>query len=155
MVQKSKATKEEIFVTSAPLSPADERLGKLFDELEQGSLNTLEEAARQIITLSTTLLAAFFGVLAFKDAPAYLKAAEMKIIAALALISFFGALFFALKAVLPAKYSFPQASLTAKRGTLNEMLEHKRAALNWASWTFGFGALMVLCAVLDILIFRL
>ena len=69
MAKKSKPTEEEVFVESMPLSPEDERLDKLFDEMETGSLKTLEDAARQIITLSTTLLGAFFGLLAFKDAP--------------------------------------------------------------------------------------
>lgn len=63
---------------AAPLSEEDGRLDKLFDEMEQGSLKTLEDAARQIITLSTTLLGAFFGLLAFKDAPEYLKYTEIK-----------------------------------------------------------------------------
>ena len=69
MARKSKPADDEIYVESSPLSPEDERLDKLFDEMEQGSLKTLEDAARQIITLSTALLGAFFGLLAFKDAP--------------------------------------------------------------------------------------
>ena len=62
MAQKSRrSSTDEIFVESSPLAPEDERLDKLFDEMESGSLKTLEDAARQIITLSTTLLGAFFG----------------------------------------------------------------------------------------------
>ncbi len=61
-----------ILIPSSPLSAQDERLEKLFDEMEQGSLKTLEDAAWQIITLSTALIGAFFGLLAFKEAPAIL-----------------------------------------------------------------------------------
>jgi len=142
-------------VESSPLSPEDERLDKLFDEMEQGSLKTLEDAARQIITLSTTLLGAFFGLLAFKDAPAYLGFCEIKIIGTGALLSFLAALFFALRAVSPKRYDFPRASLTGKRRILDEMLQRKHSAVNWASWIFGLGALLMLAAALDILIFRL
>src|SRR3989304_9701760 len=109
MTQKSKLSEDEIFVESAPLSAEDERLDKLFDEMETGSLKTLEDAARQIITLSTALLGAFFGLLAFKDAPTYLKFFEIKLLGALALICFMAALYFALRAVSPKRYDFPRA----------------------------------------------
>ncbi len=151
MARKSKPTEDEIFVTSSPLSPEDERLDKLFDEMEAGSLKTLEDAARQIITLSTTLLGAFFGLLAFKDAPAYLKFVDVKVLGMLAAGTFFVALLFALLAVSPKRYDFPRASLTEKRKILDKMLKRKHGAVNWASWIFGFGALLMLAAALDIL----
>lgn len=155
MARKSKPADDEIFVESSPLSPEDERLDKLFDEMEGGSLKSLEDAARQIITLSTTLLGAFFGLLALKDAPAYLGFFEVKLIGGLALISFMAALFFALQAVSPKRYEYPRASLTAKRKILDEMIALKHQSVNMASWIFGFGAFLMLVAALDILIFRL
>ena len=154
MARKSKPNEDEIYVESVPLSPEDERLDKLFDEMETGSLKTLEDAARQIITLSTTLLGAFFGLLAFKDTPSYLGYTEVKIVGTLALISFMAALYFALRAVAPKRYTFSHANLTAKRKIVEEMLTDKHRAVNRASWIFGFGALLMLAAALDIL-FRL
>lgn len=151
---KRKKDENEIFVESVSLSPEDERLDKLFDEMETGSLKTLEDAARQIITLSTTLLGAFFGLLAFKDAPSYLGFFEVKVIGTLALISFMAALYYALQAVSPKRYTFSHANLTAKRKILEEMLAHKHKTVNRASWIFGFGAFLMLAAALDIL-FRL
>ena len=151
MPTKSKPNKDEIYVESVPLSPEDERLDKLFDEMETGSLKTLEDAARQIITLSTTLLGAFFGLMAFKDAPTYLTFFEIKAIGTLALISFMAALYFALQAVSPKRYTFSHANLTAKRKVLEEMLTHKHGMVNRASWIFGFGAFLMLVAALDIL----
>src|SRR3990172_7745499 len=124
MARKSKPTEDEIFVTSTPLSPEDERLDKLFDEMETGSLKTLEDAARQIITLSTTLLGAFFGLLAFKDTPAYLNFVDVKALSMVAAGSFFVALLFSLLAISPKRYDFPRASLTEKRRILEEMLQH-------------------------------
>lgn len=156
MARKSKPTQDnEIFVESTPLTPEDERLDKLFDEMEQGSLKTLEDAARQIITLSTALLGAFFGLMAFKDAPTYLGFFEIKLIGALALICFMAALFFALQAVSPKRYTFSRANLTVKRKILEEMLSIKHNAVKQAAWIFGFGALLMLAAALDILIFRI
>ena len=145
----------DIQVESSPLSIDDERLEKLFDEMESGSLETLENAARQIITLSTALLGAFFGLLAFKDAPAYLKFDEIKVIGALALTSFLLSLLISLRAVSPLRYEFPRANLTAKRQVLDKILMRKQDAIIRASWVFGIGALLMLIAALDILILRI
>ncbi|MGQ9833822.1 MAG: hypothetical protein ACUVRJ_08530 [Candidatus Villigracilaceae bacterium] len=155
MREQIKPKDDEILVPSSPLSAQDERLEKAFDEMEQGSLKTLEDAARQIITLSTALLGAFFGLLAFKDAPAYLGFVEVKVIGAGALLAFMLALFFALVAVSPKRYNFARASLTEKRGILNGMLNRKHRFVRLAAWTFGAGALLMLAAALDILIFRI
>lgn len=155
MAKRNNPSKDEIVVASSALSDSDERLEKLFDEMESGSLETLENAARQIITLSTALLGAFFGLLAFKDAPTYLGYFEVKVIGAFALISFMAALYFALQAVSPKRYEFPRASLTEKRKILDEMLTIKHDSVKWASWVFGLGALLMLAAALDILIFRI
>lgn len=139
-------------VDVAELSDSDKRLLALFDKLEAGSLDTLEAAARQIITLVTGLLGLFFGVLAFKDAPDYLAFGEVKALAALALGGLLTALFFALDVVTPRGYH-PQ-DLTDMRSMLQEMLERKRKSLSWAIWVFGGAALMLLAVTLDIL-FRL
>lgn len=155
MPEPTKPQEEEIRVPSAPLSAQDERLEKAFDEMEQGSLKTLEDAARQIITLCTALLGAFFGLLAFKDAPDYLGFYEIKVIGTGALLAFFIALFFALVAVSPKRYNFARASLTEKRNILDRMLNLKYRFVGLAAWTFGAGALLMLAAALDILIFRL
>lgn len=152
MAKKNKSAQiDEIFVESTPLSPEDERLDKLYDEIEQSSLKTLEDAARQIITLSTTLLGAFFGLMAFKDAPAFLGFFEIKLIGALALISFMAALYFALQAISPKRYEFPRASLTAKRKILEELLTNKHQIVKMSAWIFGIGVFLMLVATLDIL----
>ena len=155
MVKKNSASKEQLSIISSLLSDEDIRLEKLFDEMETTSLATVENAARQIITLSIALLGAFFGLLAFKDALTYLGFIEIKIIGSLALTSFMLSLLLALRAVAPRRYKFPRSSLTAKRRILNEMLESKQGSTIWASWLFGIGAFLMLLAALDIFIIRI
>jgi hypothetical protein len=156
MAKKSHPPKsDEIKVTSSPLTPDDEELNKLFDHIEVDSLETREDTARQIITWSTTLLGAFFGLLAFKDMPVYLEYVEVKFLGGFALVSFLFALIFALGAVSPKRYDFPRSSLSAKRKALDEMITHKHAMVRGASLGFGLGALLMLAAALDILIFRI
>lgn len=142
-------TPDDELVVVEELSEADKRLMALFDKLETGSLDTLEAAARQIITLVTGLLGLFFGVLALKDAPSYLALDMVKLLGALALGFLVAALFFALEVVIPRKYH-PQ-DLGDMRRMLQEMLERKRAGLARAIWTFGGGALFLLAVTLVIL----
>lgn len=144
-----------IEVTSRPFTAGDERLVKLFDELENQSMETLESAARQIVTLSTTLLAAFFGLLSLKDAPAFLGFLEVKIIAAAALLGFILALAFALTAILPRHYEFSYADLSAKRAALKTMLSIKRNGVWISGIIFGVSVLAMLLAALDILFFHI
>jgi len=151
---KHKKTKDDIFVESTLLSPEDEGLNNLFDEMERTSLKTLEDAARQIITLSTTLLGAFFGLLAFKDAPSYLSYIEIKIIGTLALISFMAALIFSLRTISPQQYTYSQANLSAKRKILEELFKHKHGMVTRASRVFGSGVFLMLVVAL-IVLFRI
>jgi hypothetical protein len=154
MIETPPQPSPEITVQAQRLSPEDERLDKLFDELESGSLKTLEEAARQIITLSTALLGAFFGLLSLSKPPEYLGFPEVKILGSATLIAFFLALLLALLAIAPRRYVFPRASLTVKRALLNEMLQRKHRWGRLASWLFGLGALLMLLAALDLLLLR-
>ena len=158
MPKKTKVTAaedDEIEIISTRLSDSDMRLNKLFEDMERSSLDTLENAARQIITLGTSLIAAFFGLLALKDAPAYLDYYDVKVFGGLALTSFFFAVLAALIAVYPEKYDFSQASLTAKQSIYNKMLTRKHDAAHWATRIFIAGVFFLLAAVLDILMLRL
>lgn len=142
-------TQDDELVVVEELSEADKRLIALFDKLEAGSLDTLEAAARQIITLVTGLQGLIFGVLAFKDSPSYLSLDSVKVLGALALGLLLAALFFALEVVIPRRYR-PQ-DLSDMRRMLQEMLERKRAGLGRAIWAFGCGALFLLAVTLVIL----
>lgn len=143
---------KEVLLPSAPLAPQDEALQALFQELETRSLETLEAAARQIITLSTTLLGLFFGILALKDAPDYLGLTWIKMLAALSLLAFLAALFCALNVLLPRLTTYNRRDLSAMRHTFDLLLQRKSRSLQWAQWLFGAGALFLLALILFILL---
>jgi hypothetical protein len=142
-------------VPSRPLTTSEARLADLFAGLEEKSLDTLETAARQIVTLCTTLLAAFFGLLSLKDAPAFLGYCEVKILAALALLGFLVALACALTVLLPRHYRFLTGDLTAMRSALATMLITKRRGVTAAAIVFGVSALAMFAAALDILLLHI
>ena len=132
------------------LDDADLRLIDFARKLEEGSLDALEAAARQIITLTTSLLGLFLGILAFKDTPAFLQLIEIKLLGMSALGFFLAALFFALDVVLPREFT-PQ-DLAAMHEMIVDLLRHKRIALKRAMFTFGIAALLLMLLVLDILL---
>ena len=133
-----------------PLTDSDRRLIETMREMQAGSLETLEAAARQIITLVTSLLGLFFGILAFKDKPDFLAFTEIKVFSMLAMGVYFAALFFALAVVIPRKYH-PE-DLGEMRATLETMLAYKRNALRWAVAAFGIAVLLMLVIAFDLLI---
>ncbi len=138
-------------VESAPLSPADERLVGYFRDLEQKSLETLEGAARQLITLVTTLLGLFFGVLAFKDNPAYLALPAVRVLGGLSAGLYVLALFLALDVVMPRRLEVPIADLTRMRRLLRGLFDRKSRSLLWAQVAFALGTLALLALILLLL----
>ncbi len=137
-----------IHVPAQEMTEADRRLDELFARMEVESITTLESHARQIVTLSTTLLAAFFGLLSLSNRPAFLALKGVQICAAVTLTAFLVALLFALDALLPRRYEVPAADLTAKREVLNRLLRRKETAVKRATYTFGAAAGLMLVTAL-------
>jgi len=138
-------------VSSAPLSPADEGLVAYFRDLEQKSLDVLEGAARQLITLVTTLLGLFFGVLAFKDNPRYLACPAVRILGGLAAGLYVLALFLALDVVMPRRMEVSLANLTRMRRLLYGLFDRKSRSLQWAQVAFALGTLCLLAVIIILL----
>lgn len=143
---------DEEELRGVPLEADDEALIVLFQELEKESLDTLDAAGRQVITLTTTLLGLFFGVLALSDAPPYLARWDVQIPGALAILAYFTGLVAALIAVQPFRYTFSRHSLSEMRDTLEEMLSSKSNALRVAHIAFGIGTLSLVLLLLNVLL---
>lgn len=139
------------FFESAPLEDADEKLYAFFQELEKDSLKTLEDAARQIVGLVTTLLGLFFGVLAFKDNPAFLALLEIKIAGALSAVGYIAALFLALDVTMPRPLALPAAILTDMRDILHGLYTRKSRSLKLAQYFFAGGTAFLFVMILRLL----
>lgn len=141
-------------VPSAPLSRADEDLLEYFQDLERASLGTLEEAARQLITLVTALLGLFFGVMAFSNAPAYLTHPAVRALGAAATVLYVATLFLALDVVMPRRFERPTADLTAMRAILHRLFARKSRSLRRAQTSFALATLCLLALILVLLLWR-
>ena len=142
-----------IEVPSQPLSEADRRLEATLARLEEESLAALEAHARQVITLCTTLLAAFFGLLSLGDRSAFLDRWWVQWMITATLTAFFLSLVLSLDALLPRPYRLPRADLTAKREALDRILHRKYRAMKWATWAFGAAILLLLTTTLGLVFF--
>ncbi|MGB9872892.1 MAG: hypothetical protein ACPLYD_14700, partial [Anaerolineae bacterium] len=110
-----------------------------------------EGAARQLITLVTTLLGLFFGVLAFKDNPAYLALPAVRVLGGLSAGLYVLALFLALDVVMPRRLEVPLADLTRMRQLLRGLFDRKSRSLLWAQVAFALGTLTLLTLILLLL----
>lgn len=139
--------------TEKGFSKEDQELISFFATLKRDSLQTLEEAARQLIGLVTTLLGVFFGVLAISgDSSATLVSLDVKIVGAIALVAYMLALWFALEVVMPRRLDVPARNLTAMRSLLAELFERKSASLFRAQTSFTVATLALMTVTLLLLI---
>jgi hypothetical protein len=138
--------------TGELLSAEDEKLLDLFDKMEHGSLETLEKAAQQVITLATSLLGLYFGVLSFADQAAYLNSTYVIAAASLSLVGMVAALTFGLNVVRPRHYRYDAGDLDAMRALLSGMHVQKRASLALAYYFFAVGLFFLGVAVFLILL---
>ncbi len=139
--------------TEKGFSKEDLELISFFATLKRDSLQTLEEAARQLIGLVTTLLGVFFGVLAISgDSSATLVSLDVKIVGAIALVAYMLALWFALEVVMPRRLDVPASNLTAMRSLLAELFERKSASLFRAQTGFTVATLALMTVTLLLLI---
>lgn len=137
--------------SASPLSAEDKALIDFFAGLRRNSLDTLEAAARQLIGLVTTLLGLFFGVLAFKDEPAYLATLTVQVIGTLSALGYIVTLFTALAVVLPRHLDIPQYDLTAMRELLSDLYKHKSRYLSIAQFSFALGTLALFALIIALL----
>lgn len=141
----------EIVAETSPLSETDQSLLAYFKDLERTSLETVEKAAHQLITLVTTILGLFFGVLAFGSTPAYLARPEIRVLGALTTALYVAALLLALDVVMPRRVDLPTADLTAMGALLRHLLDRKSRSLLAAQVTFALATLGLLGLILILL----
>ena len=118
--------------------------------LEESSLDAIESGAREIVLLVTTLLGAMAGLLASGTLPGYILTPDVRILAALAAISFFVSVMAAIQVLLPRRYEHGN-DLVRMRELLREIPRRKERLLKTAHQGFAAGMFMLLLLILDIL----
>ncbi len=120
------------------------------NDLAESSVQVFEEAAIQIITLSSALLGAFLGLTMFSAVPASVPD-EARLIVGIAFGFLFLAMLFALAVILPGSSvsspSRPDAGLR-----LQKSVRRKYRFGRLASWSFVIATFFMLIAILILLV---
>lgn len=123
-------------------TPDEEALHSWFLEQEKDPSKNLEEAARQIIQLVSTLYAVIFGIIALaaNPLPAYLAKANVRALGVLVVLSYLAALLAALVVVVPSTYRYARASQTQRQAVFDAVMRRKVVALRLALLVFALGS---------------
>lgn len=138
-------------LTTTKEPAAQTALAKWFAEQRIKSVDNLEAAARQIITLSTALLGTLLGLMAITEEtlPKHMQWSGIQWLSALGVVGLFIALTFALYVVLPRPHAVALNDPESLQATFSVLLTRKQLGLRLALIIFA-GA--VFCLMLVILI---
>lgn len=139
----------------APM-PDEEALHRWFEEQEKNPPKHLDEGAKQIITLVSALYGVIFGILALANdpLPAYLTQTDVRVLGAVAVLSYLAALLATLRVVLPGAYRYASASQTQGARVFRAMMTRKVIGLRVALLTFGIGS-VAFAVLFVVVLFRL
>jgi uncharacterized membrane protein len=141
-------------VDGGELSDADKRLIALFDKLEEGQLDFLDQAGKRVIELSTAMLAVLFGVTAFgkEFPPPYLvDNTPAKSLALATLLFYLLALLAGVLAVQPRTYRRSHAGLDRLHQELVRIVTYKTRWFRVGAWLLFAGSL-ALAALIALII---
>jgi hypothetical protein len=126
-----------------PENPEEAELRKALQGMALASPETIETAARQIITLVSALLTALLGLLALSSdpLPAYMRLGSVRMFATAAVLFLLGSLALGLLAVLPGRWYYQPAKPASEARMLNDLLRWKEAFLTASVAAFWLGLL--------------
>ena len=126
-------------------TPAEAAQREWFAAQATAAPANLEEAARLIVGLVTTLLGLLLGLLSLAGdkTPLFLRAADIKDLSVGAIGLLFIALAGGLVVVIPLRYTAQSARPASQAGTFASILQRKSLALTLSVVAFGFGLLAI------------
>lgn len=139
---------------SKPVADEQKQLIALFNEMEKGQIDFLDQAGKRIIELTTGLLGVLFAVTAFgKDfPPPYLKNNTVAPwLVVLTLILYLGAMFMGMRTVQPRSYKLYRHNLAGMKEELEKIVNNKSRSLRWAGILFWIASLFLAALVTAII----
>lgn len=136
-----------------PETEAESALHGWWAEQRTKSVDNLEAAARQIITLCSALLTVLLGLMALSEAtlPKHMTWSGIQWLSAIGIIGLFAALAFALFVIYPRSNLVTHNDPSAEKQAFNDLLLHKNRWLSRSLWAFGIGmACIVLIVVISL-----
>jgi hypothetical protein len=131
----------------------DARLVELFDKLEYGQIDLLDQSAKRLIELSALLLGALLASVVLPEffPPPYLAHPLAKALAAITLVLYLGAMGLAMRALEPRDYARYRHNLSEMRRELGKIVAVKAGSLRLAGIAFWLGSLALVSLILFII----
>jgi hypothetical protein len=135
-----------------PITDAETKLLELFEDYRKNSLNFLDEAGKQLVTLITALYGVFFVAFSFSDAAQYFNGhPEVKYVIVGVIVFYFASLIMAALVFFPRKYKHSYQVLSDMDAQMKKMLNTKRFYVSAAYATFIAGTFMFAIALVMVL----
>lgn len=135
-------------------SEEGKQVAQIFSEMRSKQLDFLDESGKSLIERTATFLAILFAVTAFSNnfPPAYLKGnLPAKIMVAVTLIFYLGAMAAAILAIQPRLYDISRYSVTRMSEKLKEIMRYKMRRLRVAGILFALGSTALAILVISII----
>jgi hypothetical protein len=128
-------------LTGRPETEEETQLGRWFDQQALAAPDTLDAAARTLLSLVTALIGTLFGVLtvAADPLPAYLGYPAIRSLGAVSVGALLAALTGALGVLMPVHLEVSSHRLDEQAQAFARVLERKSRWLNVAAIAFGLG----------------
>jgi hypothetical protein len=132
----------------------EKQMRRWFAKQTLGSLDTLDAAAKLVISLVTGLLTILFGVLAVTEdpLPAYLHGWAIRLLGVWCVLALLGALLFALVTVWPRRLKTDASRPRTQAEAFDELLDRKAGWLKAAEIAFGLGVFLLGLALIVVLL---
>jgi hypothetical protein len=128
-------------ITGRPPTEAEQAISQWATQQSLASLDTLEAAARTILSLITVLLGTLFGVLtvAAKDLPAYMQLFWVRRLGCISVVALLAALTSAMIVLLPGRIQISRHRLDEHAQAFENLLRRKSRWLTVTVVAFGVG----------------
>ena len=135
-------------------TPDEAATDRWFAKQALASPDTVDSAARLIVSLVTGLLTVLFGVLAVAGdpLPAYLGHGAIRALGVLSVLALLGGLLFSLAVVMPRRVEADASRPASQAKAFGELLEKKVGWLRVAVIAFGLGVVFLGGALIGALI---
>ena len=134
-----------------PETATDRARREWIDEQETKILDRLEDGAKTITQLVTSLYGVLFAVLAFDGARIYLQRLSVQVFGTASLLLFFAALLAALATVYPQRMTYQQDNLSQMESVYKAIVRHKSNMLSVALIAFLIGTLCLGGVIISVL----
>jgi len=133
---------------------AEEALAVWFAEQQTKSVDNLEQAARQLITLCSSLLTVLLGITALsaQRPPPYLQSAFFQLCSLVTVLALLATLAAAIVVTMPGANPVISNDPDDMRNVFAELLRYKNRALRAALFAFALGMITLTCMIITALV---